>query len=41
MAYTVFGLMSAWEIEVNQAYVELLGQSGDAHYVLLLWWTNA
>jgi uncharacterized membrane protein (DUF106 family) len=28
MAYTVFGLMSAWEIEVNQAYVELLGQWG-------------
>jgi uncharacterized membrane protein (DUF106 family) len=28
MAYTVFGLMSAWDIEVNQAYVELLGQWG-------------
>jgi hypothetical protein len=28
LAYTVFGLMSAWEIEVNQAYVELLGQWG-------------
>jgi hypothetical protein len=28
LTYTVFGLMSAWEIEVNQAYVELLGQWG-------------
>jgi uncharacterized membrane protein (DUF106 family) len=28
MAYTVFGLMSAWDIEVNQSYVELLGQWG-------------
>ena len=28
MTYTVFGLMSAWEIEVNQSYVELLGQWG-------------
>lgn len=27
-AYTVFGLMSAWNIEVNQSYVELLGQWG-------------
>ena len=26
--YTVFGLMSAWEIEVNQPYVELLAQWG-------------
>lgn len=26
--YTVFGLMSAWNIEVNQSYVELLGQWG-------------
>tara|TARA_R110000868_G_scaffold96754_1_gene266097 strand:- start:4 stop:411 length:408 start_codon:yes stop_codon:yes gene_type:complete len=26
--YTVFGLMSAFEIEVNQPYVELLGQWG-------------
>jgi len=28
ITYTVFGLMSAWEIEVNQSYVELLGQWG-------------
>jgi hypothetical protein len=28
LTYTVFGLMSAWEIEVNQSYVELLGQWG-------------
>ena len=26
--YTIFGLMSAWDIEVNQSYVELLGQWG-------------
>ncbi len=26
--YTTFGLMSAFEIEVNQPYVELLGQWG-------------
>ena len=26
--YTVFGLMSAFEIEVNAPYVELLGQWG-------------
>lgn len=28
IAYTVFGLLSAWNIEVNQSYVELLGQWG-------------
>jgi len=28
VAYTVFGLMSAWDIEVNEKYVELLGQWG-------------
>jgi hypothetical protein len=28
LTYTVFGLMSAWEIEVNNNYVELLGQWG-------------
>lgn len=28
VTYTVFGLMSAWDIEVNQNYVELLGQWG-------------
>jgi len=28
LAYTVFGLMSAWDIEVNNNYVELLGQWG-------------
>ena len=28
VVYTVFGLMSAWEIEVNEPYVELLGQWG-------------
>lgn len=28
LAYTVFGLMSAWDIEVNSTYVELLGQWG-------------
>ena len=28
MTYTVFGMMSAWEIEVNNNYVELLGQWG-------------
>jgi uncharacterized membrane protein (DUF106 family) len=26
--YTVFGLMSAFDVEVNQPYVELLGQWG-------------
>jgi len=28
VTYTVFGLLSAWDIEVNQPYVELLGQWG-------------
>lgn len=28
ITYTVFGLMSAWEIEVNNEYVKLLGQWG-------------
>ena len=28
ITYTVFGLMSAWDIEVNTSYVELLGQWG-------------
>jgi uncharacterized membrane protein (DUF106 family) len=28
ITYTVFGMMSAWEIEVNNNYVELLGQWG-------------
>lgn len=28
VTYTVFGMMSAWEIEVNNNYVELLGQWG-------------
>lgn len=28
VTYTVFGLMSAYEINVNQTYVELLGQWG-------------
>jgi uncharacterized membrane protein (DUF106 family) len=28
MTYTIFGMMSAWEIEVNNNYVELLGQWG-------------
>ena len=28
ITYTVFGLLSAWDIEVNQPYVELLGQWG-------------
>lgn len=28
ITYTVFGLMSAWDIEVNGNYVELLGQWG-------------
>jgi hypothetical protein len=36
--YTVFGLMSAWEIEVNQSYVELLGQWGMLIMSLLFWW---
>ena len=28
VTYTVFGMMSAWDIEVNTSYVELLGQWG-------------
>jgi uncharacterized membrane protein (DUF106 family) len=28
ITYTSFGLMSAWDIEVNNNYVELLGQWG-------------
>ena len=28
LTHTVFGMMSAWEIEVNNNYVELLGQWG-------------
>lgn len=28
VTYTTFGLMSAWDIEVNNNYVELLGQWG-------------
>lgn len=28
LTYTVFGMMSAWDIEVNSNYVELLGQWG-------------
>ena len=28
ITYTVFGMMSAWDIEVNNNYVELLGQWG-------------
>jgi uncharacterized membrane protein (DUF106 family) len=28
LTYTAFGLMSAWEIEVNNNYVELLGTWG-------------
>ncbi len=28
VTYTIFGLMSAWDIEVNNNYVELLGQWG-------------
>lgn len=28
VTYTVFGTMSAWDIEVNNNYVELLGQWG-------------
>ncbi len=28
VTYTVFGMMSAWDIEVNNNYVELLGQWG-------------
>jgi len=28
ITYTVFGLLSAWDIEVNSSYVELLGQWG-------------
>ena len=28
LTYTVFGMMSAWDIEVNNNYVQLLGQWG-------------
>ena len=28
ITYTVFGLMSAWDVEVNKEYVQLLGQWG-------------
>jgi uncharacterized membrane protein (DUF106 family) len=28
MTYTTFGMMSAWDVEVNNNYVELLGQWG-------------
>lgn len=28
LTYTIFGLMSAWDLEVNNNYVELLGQWG-------------
>jgi uncharacterized membrane protein (DUF106 family) len=28
VTYTTFGMMSAWDIEVNNNYVELLGQWG-------------
>jgi uncharacterized membrane protein (DUF106 family) len=28
VTYTIFGMMSAWDIEVNNNYVELLGQWG-------------
>lgn len=28
ITYTIFGLMSAWDLEVNNNYVELLGQWG-------------
>ena len=28
LTYTVFGMLSAWDIEVNNNYVELLGQWG-------------
>ena len=28
ISYTTFGMMSAWDIEVNNNYVELLGQWG-------------
>ena len=28
LTYTVFGMMSAWDVEVNNNYVELLGQWG-------------
>jgi uncharacterized membrane protein (DUF106 family) len=28
LTYTTFGMMSAWDIEVNNTYVELLGQWG-------------
>ena len=28
LIYTIFGFMSAWDLEVNGPYVELLGQCG-------------
>jgi len=28
VTYTIFGMMSAWDVEVNNNYVELLGQWG-------------
>ena len=28
VTYTVFGMMSAWDVEVNKEYVQLLGQWG-------------
>jgi len=28
LTYTTFGMMSAWDVEVNNNYVELLGQWG-------------
>jgi len=28
VTYAIFGLMSAWDVEVNEPYVELLGQWG-------------
>jgi hypothetical protein len=28
VTYTIFGMMSAWDIEVNKEYVQLLGQWG-------------
>jgi hypothetical protein len=28
ITYTVFGMMSAWDVEVNKEYVQLLGQWG-------------
>ena len=38
--YFVFALMSAFDLDTNAAYVELLGQWGDAYYVILLWRQN-